>query len=118
MNLRESDELFLEDAMMYISDAEVSAAHEMLTYPELTLSKACAFNGSSPIVVSALQGKLKEVVIRKGKVAPGDRYVDPRREPAVIDSSNKRQLAAFSIWRTLECRQGQLQLFERGSAVN
>ena len=112
------DEHFLKDAMMYISDVEVEAAYAMLKDPELTLEKACAHYGGGLLVVMALQGKLKEVVIRNGKIAPGDRYVDPWNEPACIDYKGVSQKAAFAIWRTLEQPRGQPQLFERGTSVN
>lgn len=113
-----NDEEFLANASCYVSDGEIDAAHAMLTDPELTLGTVCADTGSSQTVVMGLQGKLKEVVIRNGKVAPGLRYVDPWVEPAVIDSKNKRQLAAFAIYRTVERPSGTPQLVERGSSVN
>ena len=114
-----NDETFLKTAEIYISDDEFIAAAEMNEDPELSLYDACCECGNvSYLVVMALQGKLKEAVARNGHVAPGDRYVDPWRESACLDHSNKQQLAAFAIYRTVQRRPGYPQILKRGACVN
>lgn len=112
-----TEEEFLKDARRYVTDTEIDAAYAMLQDPGLTPSKACAHYGAGLLVVMALQGKLKEVVISRGKVAPGLRFVDPWQEPACIDHGNIAQKAAFAIWRTLERPPGEPVLCERGALV-
>ena len=114
-----NDDEFLANARIYVSDDEVFAACEMNENPQRSVHDVCADYGNvSLLVVMGLQGQLKEAVVRKGQIAPGDRYVDPWEEAACLDHDNISLLAAFGIYRTVERRLGDPQIFKRGTGVN
>lgn len=113
------DEEFLERASVYITDGEIRAAHAMQEDSTLSVDKACAGRfDTRRNVVMALQGLLKEAVVRNGRISPGTDYVDPFEVAAVLDENDVRQMAAWAIYRTVEQRRAPPLIVRRGARVH